>query len=372
LAAYLWDARPPVVSPPQIRCKFALPATCSTFMKTHMDMKTNPLRIAVVGVGAVATGNYLPVLRDQENVILGVYDRDPSKAKEAAENFSAEMLDSLEAVAKWNPTSVLILTNEMFRFEVAMELIRQGVQRIFCEKPLVAKLGQAHVTEDDFNQAKTLLEAAKKSGCQVAMNFNYRFFDQTVVAKKIVAERAFGKVIQVAGQVHYACWSHCIDLIHYFAGGIEEITALSGTVDRPGQGGILAPDVVAAFRLENQATGTLIGTAGMKWQHPLFEMIFTFENGRIHMRDIDGDLEVLGGDSQTHERYSRVRDASRWGHYGASFAKAIPAYLDSIRNATELPVSGLDGLRELQVEAAMKRSIVEKRPVQVQEEFPLA
>jgi len=334
-------------------------------------MKTNPLRIAVIGTGAVSTGNYLPLLRDQKNVVLGVCDRDQSKAREAAETFGAELLDSIEAVAKWNPTSVLILTNETVRFEVAMEVIRLGVPRIFCEKPLVAKLGQACVTEDDFHHARTLLEAAKKSGCQVAMNFNYRSFEQTVTAKKIASERQFGKVIQVAGQVHYACWSHCIDLVHYFAGSIEEITALSGTVDREGQGGILAPDVVAAFRLENQGTGTLIGTAAMKWQHPLYEMIFTFENGRIHMRDIDGDLEVLAGDARTHERYSMVRDSSRWEHYGASFRKAIPAYLDSIRNETEPPVSGLDGLRELQVEAAMKRSIAEKRPVRVQEEFPL-
>lgn len=338
-------------------------------MQTNIE--TTPLRIAVIGVGAVATGNYLPLLRGQENVVLGVWSRNREKARQAAGDFNAELLDSLEAVAKWNPTTVLVLTSEMARFDIAMELIRLGVKRLFCEKPLVARLGQAHVTEDDFYQAKTLLEAAKQGGCRVAMNFNYRFFDQTVTAKKIAAEREFGKVIQVAGQVHYACWSHCIDLVHYFAGNMEEITALSGEVDRTGQGGILAPDVVAAFRLENQATGTLIGTAGMRWQHPLYEMIFTFENGRIHMRDIDGDLEVLAGGERTHERYSMVRDSSRWEHYGASFRKAIPAYLDSVRNATEPPVSGLDGLRELQVEAAMKRSIAEKRPVRVQQEFPL-
>jgi predicted dehydrogenase len=334
-------------------------------------MQTTSLRIAVIGTGAVSTGNYLPLLRDTKNIFLAVFNRDKSKAEKAAVEFKAELLESLEDVIKWNPTSILILTNETVRFEVAMQLINLGATRIFCEKPLVAKLGQANVTEEDFLNAKLMLKTANEKNCLVAMNFNYRFFDQTIAAKKAVLNGKFGKLIQISGMVHYACWSHCIDLVHYFGGGIEELTALSGTENRAGQGGILAPDVVASFRLENQGTGTLIGTAGMKWHHPLFEMILTFENGRIHMRDIDGDLEVLSGDSQRHERYSMVRDSSRWGHYTASFYKAIPAYLESIRNNTEPPVSGLEGLRELQVEAAIKRSISTKRPVRLQDEFPL-
>jgi len=334
-------------------------------------MNSQILRIAVVGTGQVATGNYLPLLRDEKDVVLGVCNRTPARAQAAAKSFNGEWLESLETVAKWHPTTVIVTTKETDRFEVVMELIRLGVKRIFCEKPLVAKNGQANVTEEDFHNAKAMLEAAKKSGCRVAMNFNYRSFDQTLAAKKIVTERQFGKLIQVASQVHFACWSHCIDLIHYFGGEMEELSAVTGLIDRHGQGGILAPDVTAAFRLANGAVGTLIGTAGMAWQHPLFEMIFTYEKGRIHMRDIDGDLEVLDAAKRTQERYSMVRDASRWDHYGASFGKAIPAYLESIRQDTEPPVSGLDGLRELQVEAALKRSISERRAVLVQKELPL-
>jgi len=334
-------------------------------------MSSQSLRIAVVGTGNVSTGNYLPILRDEKDVVLGVCDRNAERAQEAAKTFGGEYLASLEAVAKWNPTSVIVTTNETVRFEVVMELLRLGVKRIFCEKPLVAKNGQANVTEEDFHNAKKMLETAKQQGCLVAMNFNYRSFDQTLAAKRIAEERNFGKLIQAAGQVHFACWSHCIDLIHHFGGEVEELSAVTGLIDRHGQGGIVAPDVAASFRLAGGAIGTIIGTAGMGWQHPLFELIFTFENGRVHMRDIDGDLEVLDTTKRTQERYSMVRDASRWDHYGASFRKAIPAYLESIRKNTQPPVSGLDGLRELQVEAALKRSVMEKRAVQVQKELPL-
>jgi predicted dehydrogenase len=119
------------------------------------------------------------------------------------------------------------------------------------------------------------------------------------------------------------------------------------------------------------ATVTLISSAGMKWQQPLYELIFTFELGRIHMRDLDGTLEILDGKAQVHESISLVRHTSRWDQYRASFGKAVGAYLQSLRDNRPPPVPGIDGLRELQVEASLARSIAQRRPVLVQEEFPL-
>jgi predicted dehydrogenase len=328
------------------------------------------LKIAVIGTGRVARDNYVPFLARQEDVTLAYYNRTPQTAREIAERFGGEALPDLGAVADWNPTTALILTSETARYDIATELIDRGVPRLFFEKPLVAAHGQAHVTEADFHNGKTLLDRARQRGIETAMVFNYRFFDQTETARALAAERQFGPVISAVGLVHYACWSHCIDLLHCFAGEVTEITALSGTVERHA-GGMSAPDVTAALRTESGAIGTLIGTAGMQWQHPLYELVFTFEKGRLHMRDLDGTLEVLDGARQTHEVISLVRQTSRWDQYAASFRKALHTYLESLRNGQAPPVPGIAGLRELQTEAALKRSIAQRRPVLVQEEFPL-
>ena len=330
------------------------------------------LKIALIGTGSVSRNNYAPYLAGQHDVELGLYNRTHETALQAGEEFGATVFDSLEAVAQWNPAAAMVLTSEMVHYELGMQLIGLGIRRIFWEKPLVAMNGQAHVTEDDFARGKAMLDLARQRGCETAMIFNYRFFEQTLAAKRIAAERNFGPVINVAGLVHYACWSHCIDLIHHFAGAVAEITALSGASQHTASVvNIEAADVVAALRMENGATGTLIGTAGMQWQHPLYELIFTFKNGRIHMRDLDGTLEILDGSSQLHESLSMVRHTARWDQYADSFKKSLGAYLDSLRNGEPPPVSGLDGLRELQVEAALRRSIAQKRPVTVQQEFPL-
>ncbi len=109
----------------------------------------------------------------------------------------------------------------------------------------------------------------------------------------------------------------------------------------------------------------------MKWQQPLYELTFTFENGRIHMRDLDGTLELLDGSTRLHESHTLVQDGSRWDQYKASFDKAVGAYLNTLRTGTPPPIAAIEGLRELQVEAAIKRSIGQRRPVMVEEEFPL-
>ena len=57
---------------------------------------------------------------------------------------------------------------------------------------------------------------------------------------------------------------------------------------------------------------------------------------------------------------------------GPPSASSINAYLDSIRAGDPPPVPGLAGLRELQFEAAIKRSIAQGAPVVLDEVFPLS
>jgi predicted dehydrogenase len=202
------------------------------------------------------------------------------------------------------------------------------------------------------------------------MIFNYRFLNHSILAKRIIAERDFGKVLNVTGLVHYACWSHCIDLIHFFAGPIAEVCALQGGA-RHVRANMAAHDVTAAFRTEGDATGTLIGTTTLAWHFPLFEMTFNFERGRVRFQDLDGDMEIMDAQGQEHERFGIVRHRSRWDQYSSSFKESITAYLNSIRGEQPVPVPGIYGLLELQVEAGLKRSIAQSRPVILADEFPL-
>lgn len=326
------------------------------------------MKIAIVGTGKVARNQYIPYLSGVADVSLGYYNRTQSVAVKVAAENGGGVFSSLSEIAAWEPDAALVLTSETCRDDIATELIDAGVPRLFFEKPLVARGGQAHVTEDDFERGRTLINLAAARGCETAMVFNYRFFDHTVRARKLIQERDLGRVVGVFGATNYNCWSHCIDLIHHLAGEVTEMAGNSGEEVRPGHDAV---DVTAAFRLAGGGAGTLLGTCGWSMKHPLYDLNFLFERGRIRIQDLDGPLDLISGEDGQMERIAPGADYYRWASYNRSFQRSVAAYLESLRTGSEPPVSGLDGLRELQFEAALRRSLAQGRVVNLRAEFPL-
>jgi predicted dehydrogenase len=330
-----------------------------------------PIRVAIVGTGKVAEQSYLPYLAQNEDVELSYYNRSPAKAEALAAQFGGWVAPSVAALMERAPDTVLVLTREAERYAATMSLLPHRPKRIFFEKPLVAAFGQAAVTEADFFEGRELLRQAHNAGTQTAMVFNYRFFEQTLRARELIAARDFGRPLHFSGLVHYACWSHCIDLILEFMGAAAVVTALANEQPGPCMGSEDVQGLTAAVRMTNQAVGSITGTCGMNWKMPLYELTFAYEHGRISMRDLDGEMEVLDYRSGRHELHALPRDVSRWDQYRASFGKSLNAYLESIRRDEAPPVPGWAGLRELQFEAAIKRSIASGAPVVLEEHFPL-
>ena len=320
------------------------------------------MKIAVVGTGGVAVRNYLPYIAERGDVELSYLNRTRSKAEAAAEQFGGRVAADAADLMADGPDACLIFTKEMDRVDAASALLPFGPKRLFFEKPLAARHGQADVVEEDFFDAREMLQAVHGAGVETAMVFNYRFFDQTQLAQEIVAREAFGRPVHFTGLVHYNCWSHCIDLVLQFMGPAASISA-QATED--------SGNVTVAARMANDATGTLIGTSAIDLKLPLYELTFAFEHGRLSMRDLDGEMEVINYRTGRHERHNLTFDISRWDQYRLSFGKAINAYLDSVRDGAPPPIPGLAGLQELQFEAGIKRAIASGATVALEEAFRL-
>ena len=327
------------------------------------------MEIAIIGVGKVAQDNYIPALLRHKDVSLSCYSRTPERTRTVAQRFGVRPAWTLEELFEPGPEAVFVLTHVEQHLESIQSLLPFKPKRLFLEKPLVAKGGQAHVVQQDFWDGKALLQQAQELGAEVAIVFNYRFFDQIQRARRLIQERDFGKAISVVALTHFACWIHCIDLIINFAGPVRELSAQQGTRSFPFEGAE-ATDVTASFIFDNGTTGVLLGTSGISWNLPLFELTINFEGGRIHFRDLDQNMEVLDYHQNIHELFSPSRDESRWTKYNQSFEKSVDAYLDSIRTGAPPPIPGIAGLLELQFEASIQKSIAERRPIVVAEEFP--
>ena len=329
------------------------------------------MKIAVIGTGGVAGKNYLPCIAAREDVQLSYLNRTRSKAEAVAERFGGRVAADAADLMADEPDACLVFTREMDRLDAANTLLPLKPKRLFFEKPLAARHGQANVVEEDFFDAREMLEAAHGAGVETAMVFNYRFFDQTRLAREIVAREALGTPVHFTGMVHYACWSHCIDLVLYFMGPAASISAQATEASGPCMGAEDSRNVTVAARMENDATGSLIGTCAIDFKLPLYELTFAYEHGRLSMRDLDGEMEVIDYRTRRQERHNLPYDVSRWDQYRASFGKAINAYLDSVRDGDPPPIPGLAGLQELQFEAGIKRAIGTGATVDLGEEFAI-
>ena len=326
------------------------------------------MKIAVVGTGGVAEKNYLPYMVERDDIQLSYLNRTRSKAEAVAEHFGGRVAADAADLMADEPDTCLVFTRETDRLDAANALLPFRPKRLFFEKPLAARHGQANVVEEDFFGAREMLQAAHGAGVETAMVFNYRFFDQTRLAREIVEQEAFGQPVHFTGMVHYNCWSHCIDLVLHFMGPAASISAQASS---PGMGAEESHNVTVAARLANDATGTLIGTSAIDPKLPLYELTFAYEHGRLSMRDLDGEMEVINYRTGRHERHNLTFDISRWDQYRASFGKAINAYLDSVRDGAPPPIPGVAGLQELQFEAGIKRAIASGATVDLGEAFGL-
>lgn len=324
------------------------------------------LTIAIIGTGKVARDSYLPHLSRRSGVSLLYYSRSRDKAEACARDFGGKVAASISELVAMKPDAVMILTGEADRYAVAKEVIAAKPRRIFFEKPLVAMRSQADVGEDDFIKGRELLTLAEAAGIETAMVFNYRFLEQTIAAHRIAAERGFGALVHADLLVHYACWSHCIDLLHGFGGRCAEITALSTPARQDGPA-----SVAAAFRLAGGTSGTIQGTGQTAFDGSLYRLTLIFEKGRLELDDLDACLRVHQAGNRYAETISLVGNSSRWDQYRQSFERSIEAYLASIEQGAPPPIPGSAGLEELRFEAALRRAVASRRPVDVASEFPL-
>lgn len=328
------------------------------------------MKIGILGMGVVVTENYLPVLAAIGDMEFFYYNRTPEKARAAAQRYGGTVCTSVDELMAHRPDCIFHLTAETVRYELAMAVLAHRPRRIFFEKPLSAVRGQANVREDDFHNGQMLLRRAREVGTETAMIFNYRYFAHAIAARQIIAERKFGAVQTINCHVHYACWSHCIDLIGWLAGPIETVTALTGDTEH-GWRGTTAVDIAAAFKTSGHATGTILGSQSGSFDFPLFDLTVALEHGRINLRCLDDRMEVWDHRGGCQEVHTVPANFSRWDHYKATFAKSINAYIASVRAQTPPPIPGVAGLVELQFEAALRSSAALRRPVNLASEFPI-
>lgn len=152
-------------------------------------MKNNtPLRIAVIGLGAVTRNIHLPAyssLAGKITVVAGC-DTDDGARKTAREKFGLREVfdDPLKMVKETAPDIVSVCTPPALHVEQSLMALEHGCH-VFCEKPLAESLADAD----------KLIDAAASASRFVVVNNQFPYMNIHRSAKRMISTPEFGRLL---------------------------------------------------------------------------------------------------------------------------------------------------------------------------------
>ncbi|RKY03032.1 hypothetical protein DRP77_06995 [Candidatus Poribacteria bacterium] len=321
------------------------------------------LRVGIVGCGNVAMNRHAPAFAKIEGVeIVAACDLVEEKARALASRYGARWYTNLdEMLEKEELDLVDVVTRETDRAEPLIKCLRAG-KHVFCEKPLVGKKGQFCVDEGDLEEARRVIDEWVRAGTSFGINFNYRTAPHAVKLKRLIDEGELGEPVLINVFAHLACWSHVIDLMRWFNGEVEELTAYMSGPEH-------ARDRSATLRFGNGSIGTLVGTVRLGWHHPLLRIEVVGTRGRAVIEDLCGSFTFYPSDRREVISWSQPVESWR-AEFALTFERSIRNFVSALMEGREPPVTGWDALREIEIDAAIPISARRGGPVRIEHYRP--
>jgi len=297
-------------------------------------------------------------------------------AKSACNELGIETyyLDYKDALADKNIDGVVVVTPTAYHRDIVLDAASAG-KHILCEKPMAMTA----------SECTDMIEAAEKANVKLQLAFMRRFDESFMHAKERIDAGEIGDVVSVKSLTHGPStprpWmydlaksngplaevsSHDIDALHWYSGSyINEVYAVAGNYRCP-DAAEEYPDfydnVLMNCRFRNNTMGLVDGAQGVQYGY-------------------DSRVEILGTRGIIHvgkQNNFNVVTVSLNG-IGTPFVKSwqnlfLDAYyredahfVECISKDETPRVTGRDGLEAVKVVNAGNLSIIEKRPVKIEE-----
>jgi predicted dehydrogenase len=147
-----------------------------------------PLRIGLVGAGAIMRLSHAPVIaRSSEAELAAVFDRELARAEAIAAEFGGRAFGDLEAMLeRGGVDAVVVATPNRFHGEGVLAAAAHG-KHVLCEKPLAV----------DVAESRRMVAACERAGVVLQVGFNQRFWGQVEIAKALLDAGFIGDVHQM-------------------------------------------------------------------------------------------------------------------------------------------------------------------------------
>lgn len=325
------------------------------------------LRVALLSAAHVHTDAYASVLAADPGVdLLGLADDDPQRGRTLAGRLGIDFLGDREDLVTAAPEAVVVTSpNAAHRADV--EAVARGGIHVLCEKPLAT-------TVDD---AAAIVRTCRDAGALLMTAFPMRFSPPVMSLAERVRAGLIGEVCAVVAvnqggyPGRHRAWFgdprlagggavmdhtvHVVDLLRWILG--REATEVYALTNR----------IVHADRTELETGGLLLVSFGdipvsldCSWSRP--DAYPTW--GGLGM-ELVGERGVLDLDAfaQRFTLHAAGEPHASWTPWGTDPDRGmLRAFLEAVRSGSEPPITGVDGLRAVEVVAAAYASAASGQP----------
>jgi predicted dehydrogenase len=313
------------------------------------------LKFGLVGAGGIAQAYAQAFNESKCCELVAVADVRPEAASALAEIVGGKAYDSYIQLADLELDAVIVATPPATHPEIACFFMERGTP-VLCEKPLTTNVADA----------EKMIAAAEKAGVQFTMASKFRYCDDVIKAKGILASAVLGDVLQFenaftakvdmskrwnsqeevsGGGVLIDNGTHSVDIIRYFLGGIESVLV----VDAGGTQGLSVDENVKMFaKTRDGVTASVDLTWGINKELPYFISIYG-TNGTLHIGWRESKYKLNSSPDWTvfGKGYDKV----------ASFKGKIENFANALRGKDELYIKPADALASVQVIDAAYKSM---------------
>jgi UDP-N-acetylglucosamine 3-dehydrogenase len=340
------------------------------------------LRVGVIGCGSIAIHRHLPEYKSNKDVeIVAVCDINEERAQATAEKYEAKAFTNYEELLSSGLVeAVSVCTPNYLHAPITIAALNAGLH-VLCEKPMATSK----------QEAEAMIAAAKESGKKLMIAHNQRFVPSHQRARQLIARGEIGKIYSFRtafGHGGPEGWSvdgkeswffekekafvgamgdlgvHKTDLLRYVLG--EEITEVGSFVETSAKEFADVDDnAVCVLKTESG----IIGTLAASWAYVSKEDNSTIIYGEKAILRLEDDptnslvVQYATGEVVNYQ-LGKIQSNEAGGQSGS---KVIDLFVAAVLNNHEVPVTGEEGMKSLEVILAALESNETKKIVRVRE-----
>lgn len=156
-----------------------------------MKARTKPVRVAIVGCGAVAQQYYrhalMALMADGSVSVVGAFDPDSLSLRRFRDGIpGTPAVATFDDLLALRPQLVIVASPPQYHASQSIQALRMGID-VFCEKPLATNLADG----------EAMVEAAAAAGRRLSVGLVRRQFPATRTIRRILRSGALGELQSV-------------------------------------------------------------------------------------------------------------------------------------------------------------------------------